>query len=421
MILISVPKTILDRLKSTPDKHGSPVDSQINTFLLSHDPQDPVNDRNDDDVIITDNVPKVIVIPSDDAPNDDLPCVIANIKSEPLENEIQTSETKHNVTLQNDFKCKTMVIEIPKDTKDVFKRLSGENRINDDKALGINEIKRTYNVNTVDHIKKLKPRTKQTLPTDVSRNLESDVKIEVINSVDVVEEEKLMTVGLSGTQLNKEKREKARPVDTFKNLEQITPKESEVSGRIKVEKFEETVDEIDISWHTVPIKKEADPEMDFKLSNIRSLSNVGENEIDVKQEINEFDLKGQSKYWFSFANNSHLITISPNVTLNTDDERNRSHRKMGKLNKAPKTSAERGREFRARKALLKQLRKQQQEPGPLEKKQVPSEITIIEKRAKSAEATRRWREKKRGVSESSKKQAKTAAERMREYRKRKKI
>ncbi|XP_045489158.1 uncharacterized protein LOC110995992 isoform X2 [Pieris rapae] len=240
--LISVPKTIVDRLKSTPGKHDSTVDSQINTVLLSHDPQVTANDRADDDVIITDNVPKVIVIPSDDAPNDDLPCVIANIKSEPLENEIQTSETKHNNTPQNDFKCKTMVIQIPKDTKDVA-------------------------------------------------------------------------------------------LDTSKNLEQITPKQSEVSGRIKVEKFEETVDEIDIQWHTVPIKKEADPEMHFKLSNIRSLSNVGENEIDVKQEINEFDLKGQSKYWFSFANNSHLITISPNVTLNTDDysddERNRSHRKMG--------------------------------------------------------------------------------------------
>ena len=107
------------------------------------------------------------------------------------------------------------------------------------------------------------------------------------------------------------------------------------------------------------------------------------------------------------------------------------------MNKAPKTSAERAREFRARKALFKQPSKQQQEPdaiveiatedipgaGPLEDNQVPgpSEIRTIDKRVKSAEATRRWREKKKGVSESSKKQAKTAAQRMREYRERKKL
>lgn len=107
------------------------------------------------------------------------------------------------------------------------------------------------------------------------------------------------------------------------------------------------------------------------------------------------------------------------------------------MNKAQKTSAERGREFRARKARLKQQYKQQQEldaiddiakedirrAGSSEDGHVPgpSEIRIIEKRAKSAEATRRWRAKKNGVSESLKKQAKTAAQRMREYRKRKKL
>ncbi|CAG4972713.1 unnamed protein product [Parnassius apollo] len=62
-----------------------------------------------------------------------------------------------------------------------------------------------------------------------------------------------------------------------------------------------------------------------------------------------------------------------------------------RFNKRPKTSAERVREFRARKAMLKQQSKQQQEPN------------------------------KKGVSETSKKQAKTAAQRMREYRQRQKL
>ncbi|CAG9576974.1 unnamed protein product [Danaus chrysippus] len=76
---------------------------------------------------------------------------------------------------------------------------------------------------------------------------------------------------------------------------------------------------------------------------------------------------------------------------------------------------ERAREFRARKALIKQQNKQQDD------KQVTrrSQISITEKRANSAEATRRWREKKRGFR--TKKQAKTAAERMKEYREKKKL
>ncbi|XP_045527000.1 uncharacterized protein LOC123715768 [Pieris brassicae] len=445
--LISVPKTIVDRLKSTTTKYYSPVDkqSQINTFLLSHDTQDMVNDRDDDDAIIVDNVPVVIVIPSDDAPNDDLPCVIANIKSEPLENEIQISKTKPTVTPQNDFECKTMVNQIPKDG----------NRINDEKVLGIDEIKKepnsevnvavastlgiinthtmTTNLNKVNthrtqyvhgketsntqtlkatpeeitkstinikksmditykemesmkkyinhsstnerevdiermlplafvktksskspvviqkmqkprKIKKLrqyKPKIKQTLLTDVSLNSESDVKIEVIKSVDVMEKAKLITVDLSDTQLKKQNREEDRPVDISQNLETITPKESQLSEPLKVEKLVETVVEIDIPWDTVPIKEEADPEMDLKLSDIRRIYhidvNVGENEIAVKREINEFDLTGQSENWHqdSSAYNSHhssddfennLITISTNVT---DDESNRTQRNKG--------------------------------------------------------------------------------------------
>ncbi|VVC96565.1 unnamed protein product [Leptidea sinapis] len=93
-------------------------------------------------------------------------------------------------------------------------------------------------------------------------------------------------------------------------------------------------------------------------------------------------------------------------TQSTDNDSRR-------FNKVPKTSAERGREFRARKALLKQQIKQQKEPDaiveiaikniqnadPSEDNHVPKplELSIIEKRAKSAEATRRWREKKRAL------------------------
>ncbi|CAH0730146.1 unnamed protein product, partial [Brenthis ino] len=122
--------------------------------------------------------------------------------------------------------------------------------------------------------------------------------------------------------------------------------------------------------------------------------------------------------------------FKPGETQSTDNESRR-------LNRAPKTSAERGREFRARRALLKQQIKQQQEldaiveiateyfrsDGPSEDNQVhgPSEIRIIEKRARSAEATRRWREKKNALVNHKKKQAKTAAQRMREYRQRKKM
>nr|XP_037874159.1 uncharacterized protein LOC101743591 isoform X3 [Bombyx mori] len=106
-------------------------------------------------------------------------------------------------------------------------------------------------------------------------------------------------------------------------------------------------------------------------------------------------------------------------------------------NKEPRHSAERGREFSSRKALIKQQSHHQQEPdaiaeigvediqsaSPSEDNQVsePSEMRTIEKRAKSAESTRRWRERKQSISTSTKNQAKTAAQRMREYRERKKI
>ncbi|OWR48739.1 hypothetical protein KGM_203100 [Danaus plexippus plexippus] len=61
--------------------------------------------------------------------------------------------------------------------------------------------------------------------------------------------------------------------------------------------------------------------------------------------------------------------------------------------------------------------------GPPENSQVfgSSGVRTVEKRAKSRASTRRWRDKKKGVSGSSKKQPKTAAQRMREYRQRKKI
>ncbi|XP_047522241.1 uncharacterized protein LOC125061092 isoform X7 [Pieris napi] len=307
--LISVPKTIVGRLKSMPAKHDSPVDSQINTLLLPHDTQDMVNDR-DDDVIIIDKVPEVIVIPSDDTPNDDLPCVIANIKSEPLEIELQTSKTKHTVTPENYFECKTMVIQIPKDTKDVLECHSDGNRINNDKVLGIEEIKREPN-------------------SELNVAMESTFGILSTQS---------MTTNNVNTINNKGV---GRPADISDNLEQITPKESEVSDPLKVEKNVETFVEIDIPWDAVPIKEEADPEMDLKLSDIRSLYhvdvNVGENEVYVKREINEFDLTGQSEnlHQDNSAYDSHFITITPNVTLNTDansdDEGNQTHRKKGKF------------------------------------------------------------------------------------------
>ncbi|XP_047522207.1 uncharacterized protein LOC125061088 isoform X19 [Pieris napi] len=382
---ISVPKTIVDRLKSTPAKRDSPVDSQKNTFLLSHNTQDMIYDRDDDDdVIIIDKEPEAIVIPSDDALNDDLPCVIAKIKSEPLENEIQTSDTKHTVTPQNHFECKTMVTQLPKDTKDVFKCLSVGNSINDDKVLGIEEIKRepelkgnseqnvsmestfgiintqsltTNNVNKVTNIKIFIPKTNQTLLTDVSRNSESDVKIEVIK----IEEEKLMGVDLSNIQLNEHKREEGRPAEMSNNLEQITPKESKVSEPLKVETNVETM-------AGVPIKEEADPEMDFKLSDIRRIYhvdvvNVGENKIDVKQKINEFDSTGQSENWhqdsFPF---SHFITITPNVALNTDDESNRTQRKKEIEEKLKEIKRKRNRERqRAYYHRQKELKKNEKE------------------------------------------------------------
>ncbi|CAB3262363.1 unnamed protein product [Arctia plantaginis] len=156
--------------------------------------------------------------------------------------------------------------------------------------------------------------------------------------------------------------------------------------------------------------------------------------VEIKQEPSD------TEYWHQNEQGSEELE---RLKMEFEEEEDEDHRNALRkrrleieattceLNKAPKTSAERGREFRARKALLRQLRKQQQEAdaiiensdGSSEDNQVPgpSEIRKIEKRSRAAEATRRWREKKRGFSESSKKQAKTAAQRMREYRQRKKL
>ncbi|CAH2988383.1 unnamed protein product [Chilo suppressalis] len=111
-----------------------------------------------------------------------------------------------------------------------------------------------------------------------------------------------------------------------------------------------------------------------------------------------------------------FVTVKQEIEIECSDFR---------LNGAPKTAAERGREFRARRALLRQQRKQQQEADAkveitTDDNQL-SEITTMEKRAKRRAATRRYREKIRASVGYQKKQAKTAAQRMREYRQRKKF
>ncbi|XP_023951327.1 uncharacterized protein LOC112055441 [Bicyclus anynana] len=92
-------------------------------------------------------------------------------------------------------------------------------------------------------------------------------------------------------------------------------------------------------------------------------------------------------------------------------------RKKHGLSEGPKTSSERGREFRSRRAMLKQ----HQEVVEIGEDIKSAEVRKMEKRAKSAEATRRCREKKNALMGHQKKRPKTVAERMREYRARKKL
>ncbi|CAH2988380.1 unnamed protein product [Chilo suppressalis] len=182
---------------------------------------------------------------------------------------------------------------------------------------------------------------------------------------------------------------------------------------------------------TEPLFIKQEPELDV-LSDRNEVCDIEEmvpEFVTVKQEI---EIECSDFRGLPSQINGDNVTEHANNQMEVDDgnltidhAQKQKHVFIIRLNGAPKTAAERGREFRARRALLRQQRKQQQEADAkveitTDDNQL-SEITTMEKRAKRRAATRRYREKIRASVGYQKKQAKTAAQRMREYRQRKKL
>ncbi|CAH2988379.1 unnamed protein product [Chilo suppressalis] len=182
---------------------------------------------------------------------------------------------------------------------------------------------------------------------------------------------------------------------------------------------------------TEPLFIKQEPELDV-LSDRNEVCDIEEmvpEFVTVKQEI---EIECSDFRGLPSQINGDNVTEHANNQMEVDDgnltidhAQKQKHVFIIRLNGAPKTAAERGREFRARRALLRQQRKQQQEADAkveitTDDNQL-SEITTMEKRAKRRAATRRYREKIRASVGYQKKQAKTAAQRMREYRQRKKF